>query len=101
MGDEAETGFAGEAEAGGHPSGSLGQPAPLQTRANFLQNWSWVSVTQINLGLCQRGRAQHGLNSQAHAQVAEEWEKARQSELTLLEIFRFLRGCHRAAPFLF
>ena len=80
---------------------SRGEPAPLQSRAKFLQNWDWPSVTQINGGLCERGRAQRGINPETYAAVAEEWEKRRASELTLLATFQFLQSCHRRAPFLF
>ncbi len=101
MSDEAETGSSEAADCGGHSKGSRGEPAPLQSRANFLQNWNWTSVTQINRGLCERGSAQRGVNSETHAAVAEEWEKQRTAELTLLETFQFLKSCHRRAPFLF
>jgi hypothetical protein len=101
MSDEAETGSAQAAHRGGHSGRSRREPAPLQSRAHFLQNWSWLSVTEINRGLCERGRAQRGINSETHAAAAEEWEKHRASELTLLETFQFLRSCHRRAPFLF
>jgi hypothetical protein len=101
MTDEAEIGSAGAADGQGYPRGSPGEPAPLQSRAKFLQNWDWASVTQINRGLCERGRAQRGPNPETHAAVAEEWEEIRSAELTLLETFRFLKSCHRRAPFLF
>lgn len=101
MSDEAANRFVGTPDSGGHSEGSRGEPAPLQSRAKFLQNWDWVSVTQINGGLCERGRAQRGVNSETHAAVAEEWEKRRAGELSLLETFEFLRSCHRRAPFLF
>jgi len=99
--DEAANRFAGTSDSGGHSGRGRGEPAPLQSRAKFLQNWDWSSVTQINSGLCERGRAQQGVNSETHAAVAEEWEKRRASELTLLETFQFLQSCHRRAPFLF
>jgi hypothetical protein len=101
MSDEAEIGPAGATDRGGRPAGGRGQPAPLQSRAHFLQNWDWSSVAQINGRLCTRGRAQRGFNAETHAAVAEEWEKHRGSALTLLETFRFLKYCHRRAPFLF
>ncbi|HEX3625224.1 MAG TPA: hypothetical protein VH280_07355 [Verrucomicrobiae bacterium] len=101
MENEAEIGPAETVDSGGRPRRSRGQPAPLQSRAKFLENWNWSSVTQINGGLCERGRAQRGINSETHAAVEAEWEKRRASELTLLETFRFLKSCHRRAPFLF
>jgi hypothetical protein len=101
MSDETANRFAGTPDSGGHSERSRSQPAPLQSRAKFLQNWDWLSVTQINGGLCERGRAQRGVNSETHAAVAEEWEKHRAGELSLLESFEFLKSCHRRAPFLF
>ena len=101
MANEAEIGPAEASEGGRHPQGSRSESAPLQSRAKFLENWNWLSVTQINVGLCERGRAQRGINKETHAAVAEEWEKHQTSELTLLETFQFLKSCHRRAPFLF
>lgn len=101
MSDEAEIGSARASDGGGHPGRGRGEPAPLQSRAQFLHNWDWVSVTQINHGLCERGGAQRGINAETHAAVAEEWEKRRASALTLLETFQFLKFCHRRGPFLF
>jgi hypothetical protein len=100
MSDETAIGPAGAPDGGGHSQRSRSQPAPLQSRAKFLENWNWSSVTQINGGLCERGRAQRGINQETHAAVAEEWEKFRTSELSLLETFQFLKSCHRRAPFL-
>src|SRR5438270_11407637 len=99
--NEAATGSAGAPDGGGHSGGSRRESAPLQSRAHFLQNWPWSSVTQINHGLCERGRAQSGINSETQAAVAEDWEKHRASELSLLETLDFLKSCHRRAPFLF
>src|SRR5665213_546068 len=101
MSNETPIGSAGATDGGGRSGRSHSQPAPLQSRAKFLQNWDWSSVAQINGGLCERGRAQRGVNSETHATVAEEWEKRRAAELTLLETFQFLKSCHRRAPFLF
>ena len=101
MDDETETRPAGASDGRGYPGGGEGSSAPLQSRAEFLKNWSWSSVTQINGGLCDRGKAQRGVNSETHEAVAEEWEKLRNLELSLLETFQFLKSCHRRAPFLF
>lgn len=101
MSDEAENRSAGTPDSGGYSEGSRREPAPLQSRAKFLQNWDWVSVTQINAGLCERGRAQRGINPETHTAVAQEWEKRCTRELSLLETFEFLKSCHRRAPFLF
>jgi hypothetical protein len=101
MVDEAANRFTGETDSGGHSSRSRRESAPLQSRAKFLQNWDWTFVTQINGGLCERGRAQRGVNPETHPTVAQEWEEHRTTELTLLETFQFLQSCHRRAPFLF
>ncbi len=101
MTDEAENRFAGKADGDRHPSGSRREPAPLQSRAKFLQNWDWPFVAEINGGLCERGRAQRGINPETCPAVAQDWEKHRATGLTLLETFEFLQSCHRRAPFLF
>jgi hypothetical protein len=101
MADETQIGSAEAPDGGRCSRGSRSEPAPLQSRAKFLENWSWTSVTQINGGLCERSRAQRGINSEAHGAVAEEWEKYQAHDLTLLETFQFLKSCHRKAPFLF
>jgi hypothetical protein len=72
MSDETAIGPAGTLDGGGPSRRSRGQPAPLQSRAKFLENWNWSSVTQINGGLCERGRAQRGINKETHAAAAEE-----------------------------
>jgi hypothetical protein len=101
MGNEAQARSA-EAPDGGRHSGSGGEGrSPLQARAAFLANWDWNAVISINRGACARGGAQHGLNSETGATRGAEWDGTRTRELTLAETIDFLRGCHRAAPFLF
>src|SRR6185436_6638876 len=78
-----------------------GEQPPLQTRAAFLANWNWQSVILHNQGVCQRGRAQHGTNSESAAAVGQEWDQKRLVEFTLGETLDYLRHCHRRAPFLF
>jgi hypothetical protein len=101
MTDESATGSAEAPDRSRHSEGSGSEPTPLQSRAKFLQNWGWTSVAEINVGLCERGSAQRGINSETHAAVAKEWETQQTTELTLLETFQFLQSCHRRAPFLF
>ena len=101
MGNETPDRPARAANRRGHPGGGGGEPAPLQSRADFLQNWNWASVTQINRGLCARGGAQPGIGRETHEAVAREWEETRSRELTLAETVEFLKSCHRRAPFLF
>ena len=86
---------------GGHPGGGGGEPTPLQSRAHFLENRDWSSVTAINRGLCARGGAQHGTCAETHGSLAAEWEEIRRRELTLAGTLDLLRSCHRRAPFLF
>jgi hypothetical protein len=88
-------------DAGGGAQGSAGEHPPLQTRAAFLQNWNWESVIRHNRGVCERGGAQHGTNSESFATVGQEWDQRREVEFTLGETLDFLRACHRRAPFLF
>jgi hypothetical protein len=101
MSDEAEIGSAGAPDGGRHSPGGGGISSPFQTRAQFLKNWDWHAVISINRGACERGRAQHGFNSEAQAACAADWEILRQKSLTLAETFDQLRSCHRRAPFLF
>lgn len=101
MPDETANRPVGAPDGGGHPPGGGGISSPLQTRAEFLQNWDWHAVVSINRGACERGRAQHGINSEAGAACAAEWETLRFQTLTLGETFDRLRSFHRKAPFLF
>ena len=101
MSDETADRSAEAANGGGHPGGGDGEPAPLQSRADFLQNWSWASVIGFNRGACARGGAQHGINSETGRACGEEWEKARGEEVGFLEFLDFLKGFHRQAAFLF
>src|SRR6266436_2628923 len=101
MSDETEIGSAGAPKGRGYPGGSSSEQSPLQTRAAFLKNRSWELVVGLNRGACERGRAQHGQNSESNASVAAEWEVQRQETHSLAETIEFLRRCHRRAPFLF
>ena len=101
MTDEAETRSAGASDGGGYPQGGGGVGSPLQARAEFLKNWDWQSIIRINRGACERGRAQHGINSETGDACGQEWEALRFKILTLAETLDLLRGFHRKAPFLF
>ena len=101
MSDETPNGPAEVRDAGRGAEGGVGEQSPLQGRAAFLANWDWESVIRHNRGVCERGRAQHGTNSESAAAVGQEWEQRRFVEFTLGETLDYLRGCHRRAPFLF
>lgn len=101
MADETAIGSAGASDGGRHPPGGGGIGSPLQTRAAFIKNWDWESIIGINRGACERGRAQHGFNSETHRTSAEKWEAQRALPLTLLETLDLLKQQHRNAPFLF
>jgi len=101
MSDETANRSAGAPDGGRPASGGDGLGSPLQARAAFLKNWDWLAVVSINRGACERGRAQHGLNSETSAACAADWEKLRRQTLKLGETFDRLRGFHRRAPFLF
>src|SRR6266567_8970946 len=101
MNNETPIGPAGAPDRGGHPRSGGGVSSPLQARAQFLKNWDWQSVVGINRGACERGRAQHGVNSETAGACAQEWEALRSQVLTLGETLDCLRGFHRKAPFLF
>jgi hypothetical protein len=77
------------------------EQSPLQTRARFLENWDWLSVSNLNRRLCEGRGAQHGPNPESHETCRKEWEKLQKEELTLFEVLAQLRRFHRLAPFLF
>ncbi len=101
MADEAanRSGNARHSENGGR--GGAGEPASLQGRAAFLQNWDWQSIVRLNARLCSGGRAKHGQNSETHAGCESEWTKGRAEERSFLQTLDWLRSFHRKAPFLF
>ena len=101
MGDETANRSSGAPDAGRFASGGDGLGPPLQARAAFLKNWDWLAVVSINQGACERGRAQHGVNSETGAACAADWEKLRPETLTLCDTLDRLRAYHRRAPFLF
>jgi hypothetical protein len=101
MADEAANRSREARDASGGAQGSAGEQSPLQARAAFLQNWDWQSVIRHNRGVCERGRAQHGTNSESFEAVRQEWEQKRRLTAGLGETLDFLRTCHRRAPFLF
>jgi len=101
MDDETSLRPGDESNAADGAQGSTGEPASLQGRAPFLQNWDWKSVVRINERLCSGGRAQHGQNSETHAHCEEEWIQGSSKERSLLETLDWLRSFHRKAPFLF
>ena len=101
MSDETEDGFTQKSHSGNAAGGSGDEHSPLQSRAAFIENWSWESVVSFNRGACERGHAQHGYNSETQEKARNEWEKARGETLSLLETLDFLKHCHRTAPFLF
>src|ERR1035437_8870383 len=98
MSDETPNRSAAPPEGGRHPPGGGEIGSPLQARAAFLKNWDWHAVVSINRGACERGRAQHGVNSETGAACATDWEALRRQTLTLGETFDQLRACHRRAP---
>lgn len=101
MGDETESGSGNARHSKDGDGGGIGEPAPLQARAPFLQNWDWQSIVRINERLCSGGRAQHGPNSETHAKCQSEWSEGRSQARTILETLDWLRSFHRKAPFLF
>src|SRR5438477_12468464 len=101
MNDETPARSAETPEGRGHHGSGAGEQSPLQARAAFLANRSWESVVSFNRGACARGGAQHGINSETGGACAQEWERERNREVTLLEFLDFLKAFHRRAPFLF
>src|SRR4030095_15760539 len=92
-------GDARDAQDGG--GRGAGEPASLQGRAPFLQNWDWQSIVRLNERLCSGGRAQFGKNTETHAGCEGEWGKGRTQERSFLETLDWLQSYHRKAPFLF
>jgi hypothetical protein len=101
MDDETSLRPGDESDAANGAEGSTSEPASLQGRASFLQNWDWKSVVRINERLCRGGRAQHGQNSEAYARCEGEWTEGSGKKRSLLETLDWLRSFHRKAPFLF
>src|SRR5215203_5298123 len=101
MPDEIPSGPRKKADAGNAQGERGGEQSALQVRATFLENWDWQLINSLNRAACERGRAQHGHNSETHDKIRQEWETRRQVELSLQELLDFLRLCHRGAPFLF
>lgn len=101
MSDETSVrpGEEGDSRDGGR--GGAGEPASLQTRAALLENWDWQSIVRLNERLCSGGRAQHGKNSETHADCERDWVQGRQVARSLFETLDWLRSFHRKAPFLF
>lgn len=101
MSDEAARRSAQKADSGDAQGEHHDEHSPLQTRAAFIHNWDWQSIVGLNHAACERGRAQHGYNSETHEKVRRQWEETREQALTLLETLDFLYRCHKSAPFLF
>ena len=101
MSNETAAGSAGTPDSEGHSQGGRRFGSPLQARAAFVKNWDWQSVVSINRGACERGRAQHGINSETGNACAQDWEALRSQVLTLAQTVDRLREFHRKAPFLF
>jgi hypothetical protein len=101
MADETSLRPGDESNAEDGAGGSTGEPASLQGRAPFLQNWDWQSVVRLNERLCRGKRAQHGQNSETYAGCEGEWSQGSRKERSLLETLDWLRSFHRKAPFLF
>ncbi|MEI7729176.1 MAG: hypothetical protein WCO56_06375 [Verrucomicrobiota bacterium] len=101
MPDETENRLARTVKRSGHLGGSSGDESPLQARAAFIKDWDWQSIISINRGTCERGRAQHGINSETACACAQKWEAHRGQVGSLAETNDFLKECHKQAPFLF
>ena len=99
--NETPTGPAGSTHGGGSSGRDSGEQSALQTRAAFLQNWSWELVTGLNRAACARGSAQHGINPETGGACQIRWEEFRVNPASLLETLEFLRSLHRSAPYLF
>src|SRR5688500_18675271 len=100
MSNEAPYGPSQKAHSGNDAGGRGDEQSPLQARAAFIEDWSWELIVSLNRGACERGRAQHGYNSEAHQKVRDLWEETRPKELSLSELLDLLFRCHRSAPYI-
>lgn len=73
----------------------------LQTRAAFLKHWDWDFIIRLNRAACERGKYQHGLNTEKAARCAVLWADAQHKEMTLAETLELLKRFHGEQPFLF
>jgi len=71
----------------------------MNTKALWLQPFSWDFVVAQNEILCRQKLAHHGPTSDGHADAKERWETGREREMTLYEAVEICRQCHRIAPF--
>jgi len=101
MSDETADGLAQTPHGGGCARRGDRSESPLQARAAFFEDWSWESVVRLNQGACERGKAQHGFNSESQEASRRVWEAERGEAVSLKEAFDKLRTFHRRAPFLF
>lgn len=67
----------------------------------WLEAFSWASVTRNNAAICQARSALHKATSDGHEPAKRLWEAAIGRELRLLEALDLCRECHRLAPFCF
>ncbi|MGH7950810.1 MAG: hypothetical protein ACREFE_02670 [Limisphaerales bacterium] len=70
-------------------------------KKRWLANWPWQTAVTINAALCKEKNALHKPTSDGYDSARKIWEAARDSELTLREVFDLCRKCHKLAPFCF
>jgi hypothetical protein len=70
-------------------------------KKRWLADWPWQTVVTINAALCKEKNALHKPTSDGYGSAKKIWEAARDSELTLREVFDLCRKCHKLAPFCF
>lgn len=101
MSNETPVGSTGIVDQPRQSEESSGRQSPLQRRDLYLRDRNWEFVIQLNREVCDRSRAQHGLNSETHDATAREWSAKENVQSTLDETIDFLHQCRRRAPFLF
>ena len=92
MSDETEIRPGRESDAGDGHGKHTGEQSPLQGRAAFIKNWDWQFVTSFNRGSCDRGKAQFGLNPEAHDRIRQRWEAIHAQVMTLVVPARITRS---------
>ena len=70
-------------------------------KRSWLKDWPWNTVVTVNAGLCKEKNALHKPASDGYDAAHQLWEESCQVELTLREILKVCRRCHRLSPFCF
>jgi hypothetical protein len=73
---------------------------PAVTR-EWLADFSWQVVTEINAQLCEARQALHKSTSDGYREACDLWTSQYRKALSIPEAVDLCRRCHRLAPFCF